>query len=121
MTQVGEINTVVSEIADGAKGQALGIEEVNTAITQMDQMTQQNAAMVEETTAASHHLTQEASRLVELVGKFKTGREREAPLRKAVQKAAPHVFKKPGAPAGKPQAMPPAPAAKVSGADWDEF
>ena len=48
MAQVGEINAVVTEIASGATEQATGLTQVNSAVTQMDQVTQQNAAMVEE-------------------------------------------------------------------------
>jgi len=127
MTQVGEINTVVAEIAAGAKEQAQGIEEVNTAITQMDQMTQQNAAMVEESTAASHHLSQEATQLAGLVGQFKAGGD---PMRRALKDAAPHAFRgKAPAPAGKKPARAPQPAQRTSraaaggnaGEGWDEF
>jgi methyl-accepting chemotaxis protein len=50
--------------------QASGLIEVNTAINQMDQVVQQNAAMVEETTAASHNLTGEASDLAVVVSRF---------------------------------------------------
>ncbi len=46
--QVAEINGIVGEIAAGAQEQATGLEQVNTAVSQMDQVTQQNAAMVEE-------------------------------------------------------------------------
>ncbi|HJV40913.1 methyl-accepting chemotaxis protein [Caulobacter sp.] len=70
--RVGEISVVVSEIASAAQEQALGLGHVNTAVNQMDQMTQQNAAMVEQTTAAAHSLKGEASRLGELVEKFET-------------------------------------------------
>ena len=70
VVQVAEINKVVSTIAAGAKEQAMGLQEVNTAINHMDQVTQQNAAMVEQTTAASHSLSQETDRLLGLVGQF---------------------------------------------------
>jgi methyl-accepting chemotaxis protein len=57
----------------------------------MDQMTQQNAAMVEESTAASHSLAQEAEKLTSLVGQFKTGQETaSAPARRASPAAKPH-------------------------------
>lgn len=72
VVQVAEISKVVSEITEGAKGQAMGLQEVNTAINHMDQVTQQNAAMVEQTTAASHSLTQETEHLSGLVRQFKT-------------------------------------------------
>jgi methyl-accepting chemotaxis protein len=70
VVQVADISKVVSEIASGAKEQAMGLQEVNTAINHMDQVTQQNAAMVEQTTAASHSLSQETERLSGLVGQF---------------------------------------------------
>jgi methyl-accepting chemotaxis protein len=73
MTEVTEINTVVSEIAAGAKEQSVGLQEINTGVSQMDQVTQQNAAIVEETTAASHGLAREIEKLLDLVGRFETG------------------------------------------------
>ncbi len=68
---VGEIDTLVSEIAATAQEQATSLGQVNTAISEMDQVTQQNAAMVEETTAASHALASEARQLAELVAQFR--------------------------------------------------
>jgi len=68
---VGRISSIVSEIAASARGQASGLGEVNTAVDQMDRVTQQNAAMVEETTAASHSLAREAEDLTQLMGKFR--------------------------------------------------
>lgn len=75
MAEVAEINTVVCEIAAGAKEQSVGLQEINTGVSQMDQVTQQNAAIVEETTAASHGLARETEKLVELVGRFETGKD----------------------------------------------
>ncbi|WP_297509436.1 methyl-accepting chemotaxis protein [uncultured Caulobacter sp.] len=71
--RVGEINALVGEIATSARDQAMGLTEVNSAVNQMDQVTQQNAAMVEQATAASHALGSEAARLAELVGMFQLG------------------------------------------------
>lgn len=71
--KVGEISGLVAEIAASAQEQATALVEVNTAINQMDQVTQQNAAMVEESTAASHSLTQEADELMGLVARFRLG------------------------------------------------
>ena len=76
--QVSDINGVVAEIAASAKEQATGLAEVNTAVNQMDQVTQQNAAMVEQSTAASHALAQEAEELGRLLSRFDLGRERVA-------------------------------------------
>ncbi|MET3527042.1 methyl-accepting chemotaxis protein [Phenylobacterium koreense] len=69
--QVAEISNVVGEIAASAKEEALGLGQVNTAVNQMDQVTQQNAAMVEESTAASRVLADEAQELARLVARFK--------------------------------------------------
>lgn len=71
VTQVGEISGVVASIAASAQEQASGLAQVNTAINQMDQVTQQNAAMVEQSTAASHSLSQETRSLAELTGRFR--------------------------------------------------
>ncbi len=71
--QVADINAVVLEIAASAKEQATGLAEVNTAVNQMDQVTQQNAAMVEQSTAASHGLAREADELGRLVARFQVG------------------------------------------------
>lgn len=72
VTDVSEISNHVSEIATSAKEQSTGITEINTAIYQLDQATQQNAAMFEETTAASHSLTHEASSLQKTIARFTT-------------------------------------------------
>ncbi|WP_374574335.1 methyl-accepting chemotaxis protein [Phenylobacterium sp.] len=69
--KVGQISKLVSEIANSAKEQAEGLGQVNTAINEMDQVTQQNAAMVEQSTAASHSLEQEAEMLVQGVARFR--------------------------------------------------
>jgi methyl-accepting chemotaxis protein len=71
--QVGEVYTAISDIAASAKEQATALHEVNTAINQMDQVTQQNAAMVEQSTAASHNLAQETAELARLTGYFQVG------------------------------------------------
>ncbi|UPT65164.1 MAG: methyl-accepting chemotaxis protein [Hyphomonadaceae bacterium JAD_PAG50586_4] len=70
-TRVAEINSLVATVAASAEEESRGIAEVNVAVTQMDQITQQNAAMVEESTAASHALATDAKGLAELVQKFK--------------------------------------------------
>ena len=77
VNSVADISTLVSDIATSAQEQSTGITEINTAINQMDQGTQQNAAMVEETTAASHTLSTEAQELVGLVQRFKTDQSAE--------------------------------------------
>ncbi|MBP2235824.1 methyl-accepting chemotaxis protein [Sinorhizobium kostiense] len=69
--QVVEINGLIRQISGSASEQAVGLREINTAVNQMDQVTQQNAAMVEETTAASMALNEEAQALSALVSRFR--------------------------------------------------
>ncbi len=89
VSQVGQIDGVVTEIAASAHEQAAGLAEVNTAINQMDQVTQQNAAMVEQSTAASHSLAQDTEALAQLTGRFQLGQAAEAaPARPAPQRRA---------------------------------
>ena len=120
--QVGEISNVVGEIAASAKEEALGLGQVNTAVNQMDQVTQQNAAMVEQSTAASRVLADEAQELARLVARFKVtgGGLQHA----ATRSAAPSRSR----PAPAPQqrlatrgATALAPAAQAEEDSWEEF
>ncbi|THV20951.1 methyl-accepting chemotaxis protein [Peteryoungia ipomoeae] len=67
---VTAINQHMDAIATAAREQASGLSEINTSVNHMDQMTQQNAAMVEEMSAAGAHLAQESARLSELLQRF---------------------------------------------------
>jgi len=71
--EVQEINGHVNAIVLAAREQSTGLQEINTAVNTMDQGTQQNAAMVEEQTAASHGLAAEAAALSALLSQFKMG------------------------------------------------
>ena len=73
--EVDQIDGLVGEMAASTQEQARGLAEVNTTMNQMDQVTQRNAAMVEETTAASHALAQEATRLAQRMGELRIGNE----------------------------------------------
>ncbi|WP_240545228.1 methyl-accepting chemotaxis protein McpU [Sinorhizobium fredii] len=73
VAEVQEINKHVSAIVTATREQSTGLQEINTAVNTMDQGTQQNAAMVEEQTAASHGLAQEAAALNALLAQFKLG------------------------------------------------
>jgi methyl-accepting chemotaxis protein len=70
--QVSRIDTLVNSIAGSAQEQATGLGQLNVAVNQMDQMTQQNAAMVEETTAAAHAMRSSVSDLTGRIGAFQT-------------------------------------------------
>jgi len=73
VTSVAEISERVAEIATSARQQSAGLNEINVAVNELDHVTQQNAAMFEETTAASHALTGEADALAQAVAKFDVG------------------------------------------------
>ena len=85
MSQIIESVTQVSdrmkEIAAASAQQRAGIEQVNLAVTQMDNVTQQNSALVEEAMAAAQSLERQAAELTEVVEQFSLGRERAATAR----------------------------------------
>lgn len=122
VAQVLEINEVVAAISSSAAEQSSSLQQVNSAVAQMDQDTQRNAAMVEQTTAASHSLRTEAAGLAQSVRKFKiSGAERPgdnvifAPVRP--QKAPPL---KGAAPRSRGGALPKA-AHDIAADEWAEF
>jgi methyl-accepting chemotaxis protein len=91
-THVSEINRAVSVIAASAQEQAGELQQVNTAVNEMDKMTQQNAAMVEQSTAAAGSLTREAEDLLQKIGRFAIGAEASAaPVGRASRRSAPPV------------------------------
>jgi methyl-accepting chemotaxis protein len=85
VAQVSQISGIVADIAASAQEQASGLSQVNSAVNQMDQVTQQNAAMVEESTAASRSLAHEANELGRLMALFRIQGSSARP----VQTAAP--------------------------------
>jgi methyl-accepting chemotaxis protein len=116
--QVTKISTLMTEITASAHEQATGLTEVNTAVNQMDQVTQQNAAMVEQSTAAAHALAQETQQLATLTTRFGLSEE-VSPARAASSRPSPVTTP--------PRAT--RPALKVVGAahkppaaeNWEEF
>jgi methyl-accepting chemotaxis protein len=83
LTKVGDISTLMTGIAASTKEQAISLHEVNSSIGQMDHVTQQNAAMVEESTAASFALVSEAQQLTEMIARFQIGAVAQPPPRRA--------------------------------------
>ena len=71
---VSEIDVKVEAITTASREQSVGLGEISTAVNSIDQMTQQNASMVEETTAISHSLASDSEQLGELVGRFQLNR-----------------------------------------------
>jgi methyl-accepting chemotaxis protein len=71
VAQVSRVTAIIGEIATASKEQSSGIEQVNQAVTNIDQITQQNAALVEEATAAAKSLEEQSDALVQSVSVFK--------------------------------------------------
>jgi len=71
VTSIKKVSDIVAEIAAASREQATGLDQINTAISSMDEITQRNAALVEETTAAAQSLANQATELADLVGFFK--------------------------------------------------
>ncbi len=76
---VRRMTSLVAEISHASQEQSSGIAAIGTSISQMDQGTQQNAALVEEATAAAHALQQQATQLAEVVAEFKLNHHHAAP------------------------------------------
>jgi len=70
---VKKVSDIVAEITAASREQATGLEQINTAVGQMDETTQRNGALVEETSAAAQSMSQQADQLMQLVGFFRTG------------------------------------------------
>ena len=146
VSSVQRVTDIIGEITSAASEQSDGISLVNTTVTQLDQMTQQNAALVEESAAAAEGLKEQANRLATVVGAFKliSGTNTPAQAAPALQKApaAKPVTVAVAAPKAAPQPVPqpvvakttptpqpaasPAPAARATAAatagdDWETF
>ncbi|ATN35405.1 methyl-accepting chemotaxis protein [Rhizobium sp. ACO-34A] len=139
--QVASINDHIAAIATAAREQSAGLNEISSSVNHMDQFTQKNAAMVEETTAVTHRLADSATTLSGLVAQFRTSDAVAASSRRATSTpAAPAPAKASVAPrtadatsravssparamAGKlANAFPSAGAASAAAsADWEEF
>ena len=68
-----KVTDIVAEIAAASREQSSGIEQVNKAVMQMDETTQQNAALVEEAAAASQAIVEQAQTLSEVVARYNVG------------------------------------------------
>lgn len=73
--QVQQVSTAISEISNAAREQSTGIDQVGDAVTQLDQVTQQNAALVEQCATAADQLKEQSSRLAEAVRVFRLDKE----------------------------------------------
>ena len=73
VTSVQQVSNLIAEIASASQQQSSGIGQVNTAVSQMDQVVQQNAALVEEAAAATEAMAAEAAMLQQMVARFNLG------------------------------------------------
>ena len=121
------VTDIMGEITSATHEQTIGIEQINMAIAQMDEVTQQNAALVEEAAAASQSMQDQAGELAHVVGFFKTGNHvasatKLAPVRTAP--AAPAIARPAAKPAPARKAVADAPARRSNAAaesEWEEF
>ncbi|MBB5863015.1 methyl-accepting chemotaxis protein [Xanthomonas sp. 3058] len=125
VSSVQRVTDIMGEISAASQEQSSGIEQVNQTVTQMDETTQQNAALVEEATAAARSLEDQAIQLTEAVAVFKTeaGHAR-TPVRAVTRttQAAPPAHKpKLVAAAHKPKVVGKPVAVASNGTDWAEF
>jgi len=95
--QVVEIASVIDGIANGAREQSTALGQLNTAVGEMDNATQQNAAMAEQATASSHSLSQEAENLAALVARFRIA-DREYEIRSSSQPSKSQAARSAGRP-----------------------
>ncbi|OEZ97369.1 methyl-accepting chemotaxis protein [Duganella sp. HH101] len=135
VTSIRQVADIMGEITAATQEQSNGIEEVNQAITQMDEMTQQNAALVEEAAAAAESMQEQAELLAQAVSIFKLSNDESgrrpaaraaapsAPARPAapVAQRAPAVAARPAVAAAKPAAPKKLSSAPAAGDEWEEF
>ena len=91
VANVQRVTSLVGEIANATQEQSTGLNEINKAVVQMDEVTQQNAALVEEAAAAAESLDEQAHALTEIVARFKTGAE----VRRATSHRVPSATSRP--------------------------
>jgi methyl-accepting chemotaxis protein len=121
--QVHDIDSNVVAIVEAAREQSTALGEINQAINTIDQGTQQNAAMVEEQTAASHGLAKEAAALFELLSQFKFDDvSRSTPtIAPAVNRPAPQSLATSSHLRARPSAASASAALAIKGSSWEEF
>ncbi|UWQ34437.1 nitrate- and nitrite sensing domain-containing protein [Leisingera sp. M527] len=117
--RVNTVSELVSNIAEGAAEQSTALSEINTGVSQLDQVTQQNAAMVEEATAAGHMLHTDAGKLAEVVAQFKIAGLAAPAARSTSADTAPAGPSAHGEDIEFDSAVPM--PAKVANAGWDDF
>jgi methyl-accepting chemotaxis protein len=125
VVSVQQVNQLIGEIAVASSEQSAGVGEINKAILQLESVTQQNAALVEEASAASLGFQEQADRLNKLIARFNTGAQASARSAAAAPRPAPQVRAPQPARtlARRATAVPgrPAPAGGAADDEWKEF
>ena len=137
VSSIRRVTDIMAEISAAGREQELGIGQINQAVAEMDTVTQQNAALVEEAAAASESMQEQAAALAEMVSIFKLDAAHSGPaaakpaLRKPVVAAGSSALKRPAlrlapasaAAAPAPAAAKPRPAKPMadSSGEWEEF
>ena len=85
LTSVKEVSEVMENIKVASEEQAEGVDQINKSIADMDRITQENSALVEQNTTASQHMAQEAEKLQELLNTFKVEDTKSLPIKQANQ------------------------------------
>ena len=117
VASVRRVTTIIADIANAGDEQSLGIEQINKAVIEMDGVTQQNAALVEQAAAAAEALQQQAVNLERLVSVFRVDGAGVPARRASPAMAVAHntALTRPAKP------LPRLSAATPAGADWEEF
>ncbi|NIA00642.1 methyl-accepting chemotaxis protein [Massilia sp. CCM 8734] len=123
VASVGRVNAIIAEITVATGEQSQGISQVNQAIAEMDGVTQQNAALVEEAAAAAESLQFQASQLARAVNVFKLDDRTHSAAHQAVARSTPSTtMARAGArPALAKPGKPAKPASAHATEEWDEF
>lgn len=116
-----KVGDIISEIAAAGLEQTSGIEQVNKAVTQMDEMTQQNAALVEEAAAASESLDEQGQNLQQMMAFFDTGREMGRPPQQAPASARAQTKARPAVSRPERPLFGRHAPARQDDDEWDEF
>ncbi|MBX3585954.1 MAG: HAMP domain-containing protein [Ramlibacter sp.] len=127
VTSVKKVSDLIAEIAAASQEQSAGIGQVNTAVSQMEQVVQQNASLVEQATAATESMKDQAAALLQLVARFRLGaadgadRADAPPMpAPALRAAMPPMRGKPLPPAAAPALAGTGPRTPIKG-QWEEF
>ena len=121
VTAIEEVGKMIGDIDSAGKEQSAGIGEVSAAVSQMDEMTQQNAALVEEAAASSKSMEEQSQALLDQVAFFNNGEEEAPEIKSPARRSRPSV-RKPARPAARTAPKPKGKRSKTeTDQEWEEF